>query len=325
MAPPYAPPCTVGPDVRDLARSLGHSAETWQQAGHVYEPYSGAFRANPYVIIGPPPQVVAASAPPPSPKEAVAVGPDGCLVEGSRADAVLRAWSAPIAAGRGAAAMPLLLVGQSIWSIVTKSLRPLHAYPTAYDRISVSELPVDDQTLMAFRANTCRARIVMVSLPSVAAAAWYADGLRRLQDKLPQTSFAFFTTAEGADLDRLPAPVRERYATITWRDSHLPVVQPEAAPPDRGSVLDMVEASHKRAGGTVGLGISAGQRLGLEHTPWRDAAFDAMHHEAAKAAQRIAGMEGSLRDVKRVKVSHFNRGAGVLMHNTAHVTARLDQ
>ena len=189
----------------------------------------------------------------------------------------------------------------------------------------MSELPVDDQTLMAFRANTCRARIVMISLPSVAAAAWYADGLRRLQDKLPQTSFAFFTTAEGADLDRLPAPVRERYATITWRDSHLPVVQPEAAPPDRGSVLDMVEASHKRAGGTVGLGISAGQRLGLEHTPWRDAAFDAMHHEAAKAAQRIAGMEGSLRDVKRVKVSHFNRGAGVLMHNTAHVTARLDQ
>ena len=322
MAPLYAPPCTVGPDVRDLARSLGHSAETWQACGHFFEPYSGCFRANPYVIIGPPPQVVAASAPPPSPKEAVAVGPDGCLVEGSRADAVLRAWSAPIAAGRGAAAMPLLLVGQSIWSIVTKALRPLHAYPTAYDRISVSELPVDDQTLMAFRANTCRARIVMVSLPSVAAAAWYADGLRRLQDKLPQTSFAFFTTAEGADLDRLPAPVRERYATITWRDSHLPAVQPETAPPaGRGSVLDMVEASHKRAGGTVGLGISAGQRLGLERLPYRDAALAAMHHEAAAAARRIAAMEGAVHDTKRVKLNDFHRGAGVLLHNSAHKTS----
>jgi hypothetical protein len=307
--------------VRDLARSLGHSAETWQQVGHVYEPYSGAFRANPYVIIGPPPQIVAASAPPPAPKEAVAVGPDGCLVEGSRADAVLRAWSVPIAAGRGAAAMPLLLVGQSLWSIVKKALRPLHAYPTAYDRISVSELPVDNQTLMAFRANTCRARIVMVSLPSVAAAAWYADGLRRLQDKLPQTSFAFFTTAEGADLDRLPAPVRERYATITWRDSHLPAVQPEAAPLDRGSVLGMVEASHKRAGGTVGLGISAGQRLGLEHLPHRDAALAAMHHEAAAAARRIAAMEGAVHDTKRVKLNDFHRGAGVLLHNSAHKTS----
>jgi hypothetical protein len=149
----------------------------------------------------------------------------------------------------------------------------------------------------------------MVSLPSVAAAAWYADGLRRLQDKLPQTSFAFFTTAEGAHLDRLPAPVRERYATITWRDSHLPAVQPEAAPPDRGSVLGMVEASHKRAGGTVGLGISAGQRLGLEHLPYRDAALAAMHHEAAAAARRIAAMEGAVHDTKRVKLDHFHRGA----------------
>ena len=77
----------------------------------------------------------------------------------------------------------------------------------------MSELPVDDQTLIAFRTNTCRSRIVMVSLPTVAAAAWYADGLRRLQGAMPQTSFAFFTTAEGADLDRLPTPVRERYSS----------------------------------------------------------------------------------------------------------------
>jgi hypothetical protein len=85
----------------------------------------------------------------------------------------------------------------------------------------------------------------------------------------------------------------------------------------------MIEASHARLGGSVGLGVSPGQRLGLEHTPWRDAAFAAMHYEAAKAAQRIAAMEGAVHDTKRVKTSHFQRGSGVVMHNTAH-TKTLD-
>jgi hypothetical protein len=300
---------------------LGHDPESWQACGHFYEPYSGCFRANPYVVVGPPPLIVAASAPPPSPKEAVAVGPDGFFVEGSRAASVLRAWSAPIAAERAAAAKPLLVIGQSIWPAVTKALRALHAYPTAYDRISVSELPVDDQTLLAFRANTCRARAIMVSLPSVAAAALYADGLRRLQEKMPQTSWAFFAPAEGADLDRLPAPVRERYAVITWRDTAQPAALPEATPPDRGSVFAMVEASHQRAGGTVGLGVTPSQRLGLEHTPYRDAAWAAMHIEAAAAARRVAAMEGAVHDTKRVKLDHFHRGAGVVLHNSAHQTS----
>jgi hypothetical protein len=86
-------------------------------------------------------------------------------------------------------------------------------------------------------------------------------------------------------------------------------------------VLEMVEASHKRAGGTVGLGISAGQRLGLEHLPYRDAALAAMHHEAAAAARRIAAMEGAVHDTKRVKLNDFHRGAGVLLHNSAHKTS----
>ena len=87
--------------------------------------------------------MVAAGAPPPAPKETTAVGPDGCLVLGTRADAVLRSWSAPIATGRAAASAPLLVVGQTMWPVVTKALRQLHAYPTAYDRISLSELPSD--------------------------------------------------------------------------------------------------------------------------------------------------------------------------------------
>jgi hypothetical protein len=112
-----------GPDVRDLAVALGHSPQTWQAAGHSYEPYTGVFRANPYVVIlPPPPRVVAASAPP-APKETASLAPDGTFVLNTRADAVLRGWCAPIAAGRGAAYLPLLVVGQSVWPVVTKALR----------------------------------------------------------------------------------------------------------------------------------------------------------------------------------------------------------
>jgi len=181
---------------------------------------------------------------------------------------------------------------------------------------------------MAFRVNTARARVIMVALPNVAAAALFADGLQRLRELMPQHSFAFFVSAQDVDLDHLPGVLSERYALLTWCDSHAPaVVMAETAPPEP-SVLQMIEASHVRMGGTLGLGVSPGQRLRLEHTPWRDAAFAAMHHEAAKAAQRIAAMEGAgagaVHDTKRVKLSHFNRGAGVTLHNTAHVTARLD-
>ena len=315
----HAPvPGTAGPDVRDLAVALGHTPQTWQAAGHTFEPYSGVFRANPYVVIlPPPPRVVAASAPP-APKESAALAPDGTFVLNSRADVVLRSWCAPIAAGRGAQYMPLLVVGQSVWPAVTKALRQLHAYPANYDRISVSELPSSDQTLLAFRANTASSRVVMVKLESVTHAAFFADCLPRLRDLMPQHSFAFYLSAQDVDVDKLPGVLREKYALLTWRDSHAPaVVMAEAAPPDP-TVLAMVEASHTRLGGMVGLGLTPAQRLGLEHTPYRDAAFAAMHHEAAAAARRIAAMEGSLHDVKRVKVSHFNRGAGVVMHNTAH-------
>jgi hypothetical protein len=238
----------------------------------------------------------------------------------SRADVVLRSWCAPIAAGRGAAYMPLLVVGQSVWPAVTKALRQLHAYPTTYDRISLSELPTDEQTLLAFRGNTCRSRVIMVGLPSVAAAALFADGVRRLRDMLPQHSFAFFVSAQDVDLDHLPGLLSERYALLTWRDSHAPaVVMAEAAPPDP-TVSAMIEASHTRLGGMVGLGVTPGQRLGLHHTPYRDACFVAMHQTAAAAARHIASMEGAVHDTKRVKLSQFDRGHGVVMHNQAHKT-----
>ena len=117
---------------------VGHTPQTWQTAGHTYEPYSNVYRQNPYVaVVPPPPRVVAASAPA-TPKESAALGPDGCFVLNSRADVMLRSWCAPVAAGRGAQYMPLLVVGQSVWPAVTKALRQLHAYPANYDRISAA-------------------------------------------------------------------------------------------------------------------------------------------------------------------------------------------
>ena len=118
----------AGPDVRDLAVALGHTPQTWQAAGHTFEPYSGVFRANPYVVIlpPPPPRVVAASAPA-MPKESAALGPDGCFVPNSRAAVVLQSWCVPIAAGRAAQYLPLLVVGQSVWPAVTQALQ--HSSP----------------------------------------------------------------------------------------------------------------------------------------------------------------------------------------------------
>jgi hypothetical protein len=161
----------------------------------------------------------------------------------------------------------------------------------------------------------------MVGLPSVAAAALLADGLQRLRELLPQHSFAFFLSAHNVELDKLPSVLRERYAVLSWADSHESAfVRITSAPagPEQ-TVLRMIEASYLRTGGVLSLGVSPGQRLGLERTPYRDAAFAAMHAEATKAAQRIASMEGDVRDVKRVRLTDFNRGPGVVMHNRAHV------
>ncbi len=312
MARPYAPPCTVGPDVRDLARSLGHTPESWQASGHSFEPYSGAFRANPYVVIAPPPQVVAASAQPTKPVEAANLGRDGFLVAETVADATLRGWCTQIALGRPAA-RPLLVVGKSIWPAVTAALRPLHCYPTTYDRITLAELPDTPDGDLRFRERTFNARVVMVELHSIREAG--SLNAKRLDNMLPHTSWALFVpTGELTEL-----PFRERFTIVSWQDSHRhAALQPTATQPDRGAIHRLVEASHTRVGGDVGLGMSAGQRLGLEPTPYRDAAHAAMQIEAAAAARRIAAMAGTVRDTKRVKLAHFNRGAGVLMHNNAH-------
>ena len=309
-------PVTAGPDVRDLARSLGHTPETWQAAGHSFEPYTGAFRANPYVVIGPPPpQIVAASAQPPKSVETANLGPDGCLSEGTVADAKLRGWFNQVAAGRPTT-RPLLVVGESMWGVVTTALRPLHCYPTTYDRVTLAELPDTPDGDRRFRERTFNARVVLLQLRSVREASQL--NTKRLFDMLPHTSWALFVPTGELNLPFLT----DRYTIVSWQDSHRhAAVQPTSTQPDRGAIHRLVEASHTRLGGDVGLGLTAGQRLGLEHTSYRDAAHAAMQIEAAAAARRIAAMEGTVRDTKRVKLAHFNRGAGVLMYNNAHTSS----
>jgi len=126
-------PVTAGPDVRDLAQALGHTHETWQAAGHQFNPYSGCFTQNPYVVLMPPPPRVVAASAPATPKESAALGPDGCFVINSRADVMLRSWCAPIAAGSRAQHLPLLVIGQSIWPVVTKALRQVRGLAAPYE------------------------------------------------------------------------------------------------------------------------------------------------------------------------------------------------
>ena len=132
---------------------------------------------------------------------------------------------------------------------------------------------------------------------------------------MPQTSFAFFTVAEGADLEHLPALVVETYTIITWKDAHPAVETTEPVQKTNDDALTLIEASFLRAGGVPRLGVTPAQRLGLAPTPFRDAAWAAMHKEAQIAARRIALSEGDVRDTKRVRLSDFNRGAGIVVHN----------
>jgi hypothetical protein len=310
-------------DVSDLARAMGHTRQTWEAAGHTYAVYSDRFFRNRYVPFGPPQvHVVAASAALPAPKETANVGADGCFVMNSRADFVLRRWGAPIAAGRSAASKPLLVIGQSIWPVVTKALRQLHAHPTTYDRLNLSELPQNDQTVPGFRANIAYSRVVMVSVPSVRLATVFAlsegpgraPALDRIQGWAPQHSFAYFTVwSPEDDLDHLPSVLSERYDVLTWRDSTLPAVTPAAPPqivaPDL-PWMKTIEASHLSLGGAVGLGLTPGQRLGLEPLSYRDAASAVMQEEAVRKARELNAMEG--RHPKRLKSEAFMNPARVL-------------
>jgi len=74
--------------------------------------------------------------------------------------------------------------------------------------------------------------------------------------------------------------------------------------------LRVIEASAQRTGFQPQLGLTPGQRLGLEPVPFRDAAAAANQAQAAAVARHLNALEGGYSN-KRVKHTHFSRGAGI--------------
>jgi hypothetical protein len=151
-----------------------------------------------------------------------------------------------------------------------------------------------------------------VNVPNVDVAANVVSAFEKILALMPQHSLVLFTVA--LDLDNLPPQVRERFDVLTWRDSTLPAVPSPAAPLQSAAPdlpwMKTIEASHLSLGGTVGLGLTPGQRLGLEPLSYRDAASAVMQEEAARKARELNAMER--RHPKRLKSEAFMNPARVL-------------
>ena len=332
-----APP----PNARDAAIARGWTPTTWLAAGHSIDPYidssaGGYWTANPYVSSAQPPAtVVSASAPRPPPlRESAHILPTGLFASNTIANSILQRWLAPVEARRAPAATPLLVVGRSAWDAVHSAVAAsAGSYPNNYRFLPAAELPRDETSLMLLRANANKP-IISVALPSVASAAALAPAVRNLQAKMPQHSWCFFAPSPSPEgIPQLPAAVRDAFSVITWADSRADLVTEVAASHaaadvqrTAGDALRTIEASFLRVGGTPQLGLTPGQRLGLEPTPYRDAAVAALAAETRAKAAYWAKMEGDVRDTKRVRLTDFNRGAGIVStkdnaHFGAHTRA----
>jgi hypothetical protein len=261
--------------------------------------------------------------------------PPGPVQPGTLAAGLLARWLAPLTANKAPAQTPLLVIGQSAWDPVAKTVAASagSTYPVNFPRISVHELPTNDTTAMLLRANAHNKRVVNVSLPSVEAAAALAPALGRLRAALPQHSLVFYAPAPSEGLPTIPAAVRDHYTVASWPMLHTSLVASVAASDAARDfnrtgteALKTIEASFLRVGGTPQLGLTPGQRLGLEHTPFRDAAMAALAAETKAKAAYWAACEGDVRDTKRVRLNDFNRGAGIVTtkdhaHFGAHTRA----
>ena len=186
---------------------------------------------------------------------------------------------------------------------------------------------------MLLRANAHDKRVINISLPSVEAAAALAPSLNRLRAALPQHSLAFYCPAPQEGVPSIPGPVRDHYTTVSWPMLHPELVASVAASDAARdfnrvgtSALHVIEASALRTGFQLQLGLTPGQRLGLEHVPYRDAAVAALAAETKAKAAYWAACEGDVRDTKRVRLNDFNRGAGIVTtkdhaHFGAHTRA----
>ena len=312
------------PNVRDAMVALGWTAAAWQQAGHRLDPYrdasaGGHWSINPYVPLHPP-VVVAASAPlPAGPSESMHAPPPGPVPPNTLASALLTRWLSPLTANKSPAQTPLLVIGQSAWDPVAKTVAASagQCYPVNFPRLSVHELPSDQTTAMLLRANAHDRRVINVSLPSVEAAAALAPALGRLRAALPQHSIAFYAPAPPEGLPSIPAAVRDHYTVASWPMLH-PQLVAEVAASDAArdfnrvgtDALRVIEASALRTGFQPQLGLTAGQRLGLEPVPFRDAAAAANAAQAAAVARHLNVLEGGYSN-KRVKLTDFSRGVGI--------------
>jgi hypothetical protein len=284
-------------ETKRLALSLGHNPRTWKAAGHIYHDYTDAYEATPYVPLMPPPPplVVAASAP--RKLETAPVGSDSLFITGTRADAMLRGWSAPFATGKEPASRPLLVIGQSAWSPVTKYLRSFHAYPKSYDRVSIDELPTSNPELLnAFRCNTAYSRVIMVFMPSIAEASIFAiQRWQKLSADMPMHSFAFFTLSNSDDAP--PARVTDTYAVIRWQDAHPTVPESSATMAPQVGGLDplrVIAASHIRTGGVLRPGRTVEQQLGLVEPTARDLIWFHNQQQAAAVARHTNAVAGHM-------------------------------
>ena len=216
--------------------AIGWTRESWQRAGHHFDPYidapaGGLWSINPYVPLRPPVVVTASAHCPTGPCEPAHAPPPGPVQPNTLASALLARWLSPLTANKSPAQTPLLVIGQSAWDPVAKTVAASagQCYPVNFPRLSVHELPSDQTTAMLLRANAHDRRVINVSLPSVEAAAALAPALGRLRAALPQHSLAFYCPAPPEGLPSIPAAVRDHYTTVSWPMLHPELVAQVAA------------------------------------------------------------------------------------------------
>lgn len=308
-------------DVTAQALRLGHTPDTWKSVpvpGYCYDPYRRAFLKVKGVYktdILPPPvveSVVQASKR--ASCEVPALTPSGTLVPGSPADLVLRQWAAPMAAGRGAAPTPLVVVGHTVFLASIKQIYALklRSFPrvveTTRDMLCDGELPAATDALKRelFMDKTKDAHVVFLYFSNVISMALFvANRLAQVQTTCPTKSFVLFApdmAPQAASDDALPPAIRERCTVLTWRSTH-PAAASEAALPggNAGSPWHTVAASHLRTGGALHPGRGPAQQLGLEPASQRDLAWYYNNQQAEAMARRTSAIAG--RVPKRFKPS----------------------
>jgi len=309
-------------NVTQQALQLGHTRQSWEALGNVYDPYSTSpFLKDVYKPLLPPSPVAVVEAS--KPREAPALTAVGGVVPGTPVDAILRQWAAPMAIGRGAASTPLAVIGTSIFLATIHVLRALklRSFPREVaktsDMLSGDELPVPGDRLKheLFMDKTKNAHLVLVYFTNMRSLAWFVmERMPHVHAACPNKSFVLFSPDNApATPDALPTVVRERCTVVTWRDTRpavppAPVVTPSIEPSPE---LHLVEASHVRLGGSLMPGVTPAQRLGFEHADPRALAYLAMKEATVERARYYSATEGVVRDAKRMRLDDFGSPARV--------------